>query len=50
MVISTFLKLNGGGVFFAWEDTNQLLTYDEMRDIEVVYNALLIQQYADGLD
>ena len=32
---------------FYWEDTDLLLTYDELRDMEVIYNDALLQQFAD---
>lgn len=37
-------------VYFCWTDTREVLTYDEMRDIEEIYNQALIRQFANGLE
>jgi len=44
------INIEGDSLYFAWEDTHEPLSYDEMRDIEVVYNQALIKQFADELE
>jgi len=34
---------------FYWEDTDTPLTYDELRDMELIYNDALLQQFADTI-
>ena len=36
-----------GIVFFVWEDTKEVLTEDEYKDVIESYNLLLTQQYAE---
>ena len=44
------LKDYSGIVYFCWTDTRETLTYDEMRDVEEIYNQALIRQFAEGLE
>ena len=39
-----------GHCCFYWEDTDIPLTYDELRDVELVFNDALLQQFANQLE
>ena len=39
-----------GHCCFYWEDTDIPLTYDELRDVELIFNDALLQQFVNQLD